>query len=254
MTLGFTLGPRSGQNAYSGQLAGVAATLRHLPTFGGQMVVLFTSNQAVAQVLKQPHQQSRREYVICIYDCIKTMRDNGNTIRVVWIPATEENDLLKLAKSEARNATQQGSFQSRQFPPAQSTLLGIARAKGHKTISLPDKVGGYSKKVDRALPGKQTELLYKKLRWKERSMLSRLRTGMTGLIVDLFRVEAAVVDICDCGIPRETVEHFLFRCRKWTEYRREMLQCTDTHRGNLSFYLGGSRPQMMTIGHQIWKQ
>ncbi|KAM5520287.1 reverse transcriptase [Fusarium oxysporum f. sp. phaseoli] len=40
----------------------------------------------------------------------------------------------------------------------------------------------------------------------------------------------------------ETVEHFLFRCRKWTAHKAEMLQCTETRRGNLSFYLGGKSP------------
>lgn len=35
------------------------------------------------------------------------------------------------------------------------------------------------------------------------------------------------------------MEHFLFRCRKWTTQRIEMLQCTQISRGNMSFYLGG---------------
>lgn len=34
----------------------------------------------------------------------------------------------------------------------------------------------------------------------------------------------------------------LFRCTKWTAHRTEMLQFTDTLRGNLSFYLGGKSP------------
>ncbi|CAP67632.1 unnamed protein product, partial [Podospora anserina S mat+] len=44
------------------------------------------------------------------------------------------------------------------------------------------------------------------------------------------------------GQARETVELFLFRCKKWTAYRAEMLQRTTTHRGNISFYLGGKSP------------
>ncbi len=39
------------------------------------------------------------------------------------------------------------------------------------------------------------------------------------------------------------------RCKQWDEHRTEMLQCTDVHRGNLSFYLGGSRPRMT---RQTW--
>jgi hypothetical protein len=35
------------------------------------------------------------------------------------------------------------------------------------------------------------------------------------------------------------VDHFLFPCRRWTAQRAEMLQCTQTGRGNMSLYLGG---------------
>jgi len=55
----------------------------------------------------------------------------------------------------------------------------------------------------------------------------------------LFLINAVLSDQCACGEARETVEHFLFRCRRWTVYRSEMLQCTEIHRGNISFYLGG---------------
>ena len=44
---------------------------------------------------------------------------------------------------------------------------------------------------------------------------------------------------CACGQALETVEHFLFRCTKWTAYRIQLLQCADTRRGSLSYHLGG---------------
>ena len=70
-------------------------------------------------------------------------------------------------------------------------------------------------------------------------MLAQLTTGMAKLNTHLHRMKAASSDQCACGQERETVEHFMFRCRQWTEHRAEMLQCTDIHRGNLSFFLGG---------------
>ncbi|KAL9483343.1 hypothetical protein ACSS6W_002132 [Trichoderma asperelloides] len=57
--------------------------------------------------------------------------------------------------------------------------------------------------------------------------------------------------MCAWGKERETVAHFLFRCGKWTSYRQTMLRCTDTRRGNLSFYLGGKsakwKPNMAAV-------
>ena len=112
------------------------------------------------------------------------------------------------------------------------------RASNH----LPDKVGAHSKRVDAALPGKHTRLLYEHLSRKEAGVLAQLRTGVAKLNAYLHRIKATPSDQCACGQARETVEHFLFRCRQWTEHRAEMLQCTDTYRSNLSFYLGGKSP------------
>jgi hypothetical protein len=60
--------------------------------------------------------------------------------------------------------------------------------------------------------------------------------------MDIYRIKVAETDQCACRQARDTVEHFLFRCRKWTTHRTEMLQYTHTHRGNLSFFLGGKSP------------
>jgi hypothetical protein len=77
---------------------------------------------------------------------------------------------------------------------------------------------------------------------EEASVLAQLRTGMARLNAYLHRIKAALTDQCACGQARETVEHFLFRCRRWTTHRTGMLQCTDTRRGNISFYLGRKSP------------
>lgn len=121
-------------------------------------------------------------------------------------------------------------------------MLHAARAKRGTTTCLPEKVGIHSKKVDIAPPGKHTRRLYDRLPWKEASVLAQLRTGMARLNSYLHRINAAPTDLRACGQARETVEHFLFRCTKWTAFRTEMLQCTETHRSNISFYLDVKTP------------
>jgi len=123
-----------------------------------------------------------------------------------------------------------------------SATLTRARSSLSAAKSLPERVGKHSKKVDTALPGKHTRQLYDQSSWKEASILAQLRTGMARLNGYLHRIEVALTGQCDCGEARETVEHFLFRCRRWTEYRREMLNCTTTRGSNISFYLGGKSP------------
>ncbi|KAH8890649.1 hypothetical protein GQ53DRAFT_794671 [Thozetella sp. PMI_491] len=82
----------------------------------------------------------------------------------------------------------------------------VARAKRGTTSSLPDKAGKPPKRVATALPGKHTRQQYDQCVGKEATVLAQLRTGVARLSSYL------------------------------------MLQCTETHRSNISFYLGGKSP------------
>ena len=189
---------------------------------------------------RKPRQQSGQEYIRCIYDSVGELKENGNVVTIQWLPANNDHELLKTAKTEARKSTRKGTIPQQQFPRVQSTTLSIAREKQKASNQgLPENVGKHSKRVDSALPGKHTRQLYNNLSWKEASTLAQLRTGMARLNGYLYRIDAVPSDQCACRQARETVEHFLFRCRKWTAYRTEMLQCTNTLRGNISYYLGG---------------
>ena len=237
-----TLGPRTEQNPYVGELAAMAYTLERLPQRRYRSITLLTRNKAAVLTLRNPRQQSGQEHVCSIYKSIRKLRRENNVITVVWLPSGEDDELWIRAKQKAKEATRQGTGPQTQLPRVRSTTLNVARAKRGTTRSLPDKVGKHSKKVDTALPGKHTRRLYDRLSWKEASILAQLRTGMARLNAYLYHIEAASSDQCACGQARETVEHFLFRCRRWTIHRTQMLQCTDTHRSNISFFLGGKAP------------
>jgi ribonuclease HI len=241
-TFTMTLGSRTEQNPFSAELAAVRHALRLLRKVRDRRVILATSNKAAVLTLGSPRRQSGQQYVSEAYEAIQTARDAGNVVSVVWIPTTAENELLKIAKNKARDATQKKARQQAQEPRMRSTTLRVARAKRPSAKSLPENVGRHSKRVDTALPGKHARLLYDHLSRKEAGVLAQLRTGMAKLNTYLHRIKAAPSDQCACGQARETVEHFLFRCRQWTEHRAEMLQCTHIHRGNISFYLGGKSP------------
>ncbi len=244
-TFSFTLGTRSEQSPYSGELAAMAYALSSLPKLRFRSIVLLTSNRAAALTLGRPRQQSGQDHVCHSYEAIRALRRNGNTVTILWLPTNEGNDgneLLKLAKEKAKMATQQGATPRTRIPSTRSTTLSVAWSKRGNTKCLPEKVGSHSKRVDAALPGKHTRQLYDGLAWREARVLAQLRTGMARLNAYLHRIKVAATDQCACGQARETVEHFLFRCRRWTAQRTEMLRCTDTQRGNISFHLGGKSP------------
>jgi hypothetical protein len=105
--------------------------------------------------------------------------------------------------------------------------------------ALPEGVGKYSRRMDTALPGKHTRVLYDGFKRKGASVLAQLRTGMARLNGDLYRIGAAESDRCAYRQAKETIKHFLFRCTMWTTHRTQVLQQTHTRRGSLSCYLGG---------------
>ena len=234
-----TLGTSEEQNPYSGELAAISNALDTLPEIRFCSVMLTTRNKAVALALRKPRQQSGQKHVRRIYDSVSALKRDGNTVTVLWLPSSEENELMKLAKEKAKAATRQGCTPQTSLPRTRSTTLRLARAKLDTTRELPEKVGKHSKRIDVALPGKHTRQLYDQLSWHEATVLAQLRTGMAQLNMYLHRINAALTDRCERGQARETVDHFLFRCRRWTSYRTEMMQCTNMHRGNISFYLGG---------------
>ena len=238
-TFSCTLGPRTEQNPYAGEIAAIVYTLNLLPQLRYRNIMLITRNKAAVLALRKPQQQSGQEYICSIYKSIRKLKRDGNTTTIVWLPTGKDDQLWTRAKEMAKAATCQDAEPQTLRYRIRSTTLNVARAKRGSARSLPEKVGKFSKRVDTALPGKHTQQLYDQLTRKEASVLAQLRTGIARLNSYLFLIKAAPSDQCACGEARETVEHFLFRCRKWTMHRTEMLQYTDTYRSNLSFYLGG---------------
>lgn len=170
------------------------------------------------------------------------LKQGGNSVDFIWIPAETDFALGSEAKAVAQSATKQRRAPDLQPHQAKSTTIRLAVAKQQQGRRLPEDVGKFSKAMDMALPGKHTRELYDKLKRREASVLAQLRTGMARLNGFLSRIGAAESDQCACGHARETVEHFLLRCVRWTALREGMLQCTTTRRGSLSFYLGGKAP------------
>ncbi|KAI8402318.1 hypothetical protein FOFC_17625 [Fusarium oxysporum] len=205
-----------------------------------RVVVILTSNRSAAQAIGNPRQQSGQSHIRRIYDAVGKLREDRNRVNLIWLPSGGELRIQKIAKMSARHATEPYVTPQKGAIKTKTTILSGTRAGLRNERKLPDGVGRHSKKVDLALPGKHTRLLYNQLSWKEASVLAQLRTGMARLNGYLYQIRAAPTDECPCGQAKETVEHFLFRCVKWTAQHKEMMsQRVEEKRGNLCFHLGG---------------
>ncbi|KJZ68822.1 hypothetical protein HIM_11782 [Hirsutella minnesotensis 3608] len=118
-------------------------------------------------------------------------------------------------------------------------IYGSIKFLAKRGCRIPEGVGKYSKRIDKALPGKHTRKVYDELTRKESEVLVQLRTGKSRLNSYLCKIGAVKSDECTCRQAPETAEHFLFRCRRWTVQREIMRRCAGGKMGNLSFFLGG---------------
>ncbi|KAJ6436382.1 reverse transcriptase [Purpureocillium lavendulum] len=240
-TFSVTIGPGSEQNPYTAELEAVATALRSIPPSPvAQDVTIAVGNRSVVAAIRRPQQQSGQCTISGIYDQMKRLQKRGRTVRLMWVPAGEEEFAPRqLAKAAAKRATERGCEAEVPWYQTRTTTLRLALAQGRAREQLPESVGRYSKRIDKALPGKHTRAIYDSLKREESDVLAQLRTGMVRLNSYLRRIGATDSDLCDCGQATETVEHFLFRCKNWTPQREILLECARTKIGNLSFFLGG---------------
>ncbi|RKK26968.1 hypothetical protein BFJ66_g16877 [Fusarium oxysporum f. sp. cepae] len=236
-----TLGLRDEQNAYMAELEAIAMVLRCMPHgLRHREVIMATRNRSALQAIAKPRQQSGQGTIREIYKHVERLEKGGNTIEMRWVSSTDESFTLGAkAKAEARKATDSGCRVTNPPKQARSTRLRVLLTQRRQRMMLPEGVGGYSKRLDKALPGKHTRTLYDALKRRESDILVQLRTGMARVNRYLHRIGAAETDTCDCGQEEETVEHFLFRCPRWDEQREHMRNVDREMIGNLSFFLGG---------------
>ena len=69
--------------------------------------------------------------------------------------------------------------------------------------------------------------------------LCQLRSGINRLNKYLAKINAVQSDQCKCGKGEESVDHFLFRCPRWSIYRREIRRLVGRRWGDTSYLLGG---------------
>ncbi|KAK0368980.1 hypothetical protein CLIM01_13660 [Colletotrichum limetticola] len=236
-----TVGLRTELNPYVAELAALAEAVKSLPQrLDYRAIHVFTRNKAAVLAIRNPRQQSGQREVRQLYSSMQDLQRKGNRVTIFWLPSATESDLSKAAKAAAKESTRPNKTPQKRPARAYSTALRIAlQSVRQKYGALPNNVGAHSKKIDVALPGRHTRELYDELSWKEASILAQLRTGMARLNWYLHQIGAIAWAQCACGQAAESVEHFLFRCTQWTAQRTQMLQQTETRRGNLSSFLGG---------------
>jgi hypothetical protein len=111
-----------------------------------------------------------------VYKASNRLKKHGNTIKVIWKPMKEDFPRAKMTKMAARKSTEQDSYPEKRIFKAKSTTLNLARKGQSDSPPLPEWVGAWSKRMNMALPGRHTRMLYDPLRLKEAGILAQLAT------------------------------------------------------------------------------
>ena len=248
-----TLGPKTGQNPYSAELAAVAMAVTHPPVhLHNRTITILTSNRAALLAISRPRQQSGQDSIKQIYIGVRALREGGNTVRAQWVPSRRNLELSGLAKRAAKKSTEPGRTPQTQSQQVKATVLHEMKRGITANAVLPEGVGRHSKDIDAALPGKHTQAMYDALNKNEAGVLAQLRTGMARINAYLYRIGASETDQCDCGAGKETVKHFLFLCARWDHLRARLLQQIGPRIGDISFCLGG-RSKNQELDPSPWK-
>ncbi|EED11748.1 hypothetical protein TSTA_109270 [Talaromyces stipitatus ATCC 10500] len=214
-----TLGKRTEQNPYTADLEAMKTALERIPPETCQRwISLLSSNRSALAANRQPRQQSGQETIQQIYKQIQSLQQRGNAVNAIWIPAHTDINLRQRAKAEARKSMDMKRIPEKQPFQAKSTALRLTLTEQQQEWILPADIGKYSKGHRYLFQETHKNLI----RWNEPERgknLVQLRTGKTRLNSYLNKIGAAEFDICACGQASETMEHFLFRCTRWTTTR-----------------------------------
>jgi len=228
-------------NPYRAEIQAVATALKVLSgSTRHSNIVINSRNQAALRAISHPKQQSAQQTLHQVYAMVQDLRARGNRLVATLCNSEQGRESLRLTKKEAKSITAT-PFAGWPLFRSKTTVLRKAVAELQPS-KLPDKVGAFSKRVDCALPGKHTVMLYDTLIKPEARVLVQLRTGMIRLSGYLHRIGARDSPACPCGHAVETVNYFLFA-----------IGCCGRHTPNeaTSHIIWAARgPRIQTTGHR----
>lgn len=204
----------------------------------GTQARIFTDSKAAIRAIAWPRRDQNQELAAAIGHTI-----GSSPISVHWIPGHDAS----LGNSKADELAKQATTVDRDIPAASTVRpLSVVRNAARKCGIKPDydafratKSGQFTKRIDRALPGKHTLLLYNGLRRSEAAILSQIRTGRARVNKYLSKIGAAESGLCEHCQQTESIPHLLFTCSKWQNLRTDMQAAHGRRYGDLSYALGG---------------
>jgi ribonuclease HI len=187
--------------------------------FGPVTHHIVTDSERALRLLHQPGKH-KNEVLRQIFSLLVTAREQQLEIQFSWVPAHSGVVGNEIAHSLAHSATEIGRIPiDRKIPLKERRKPDSGQQEQRRTRFHALKVARHLRTLDTALPGKHTRKLYDRMKRADAAILAQLRGGYCRLNSYLHKIGQSETELCECG-QKETVEHFLLECPRWTEQRQ----------------------------------
>ena len=250
------LGKDTQYNVYTAELAALQLAIETLRDDHEQIEWrIFTDSQAAIKATNNPHRQSGQAIIKDFLDCVDDISDKYPHlhIKIIWIPGHAEIEGNERADAEAKKAAIQAPM-SRPYnhKPLKSARIRVikemARKQWDKEWNENTKTAKALRRITKRKGTKTGPKLYNEIPGRDTvAKIVQLRTGHCGLNHYLHRFGKRNSPYCECGMGKETVEHYLLECRRYKEQRKMMIKDIGKGRLNIERLLG----QPQTIKYTV---
>ncbi|XP_052783101.1 uncharacterized protein LOC128219333 [Mya arenaria] len=222
-------------NNFSGEMAGIELSLDFLTATTPQRknIHIFTDCQgAISTAFSREIPKNKIETVFNIKTSVTSLEDNGNTLHVHWIPGHKNIEGNELADEHAKKGAKKAAeFDEAEFDDEKKDAGEVMQMMKRKAIN--EKWSAQYRNSERSsaihdifvTPGVRNCVGEKKR--KCFSQINQLLSGHTRLKDHWAKQTPDQTDNCCsvCQVP-ETIDHFLFHCKKYDEARRGLEERT----------------------------
>jgi ribonuclease HI len=259
------LGTMEEHTVFEAELIGLILGLdliRSVPRLCSATILI--DNQAAIRAVARPRPQPGQYLVRLFHRTLDALRRQRRTLKlcIPWVPGHQDIEGNEAADEEAKRAAQgDSSALSKPLLPLHDLPISVAALKAARKKLVArqrgaewetSRVGKRIAQVDKTPPGKSTLKWYADLPRRQCSILTQLRTGHIGLNAYLARFGIVDTSHCPTCNEPETVNHFLFTCRRFGQQRdvlRRALHAANHQQLSKRSLLGKSKNRTLLLDY-----